>query len=98
MSEFFEGMYYKHQNKGKTLAVIKGNTEDNAFIQIITNDKTYHYDFHDLEQSDFYFEKDKMVLNLPNVKCEIGYNELTPSKSDIMGPFKFFPLECSHSV
>ena len=29
---------------------------------------------------------------------ELSYHNLTPLKSDIMGPFRFFPMECRHSV
>ena len=29
---------------------------------------------------------------------EIDYSGLTPIRSDIMGPFKFFPMECRHAI
>ena len=29
---------------------------------------------------------------------EIAYRDLTPIRSDIMGPFKYFPMECRHGV
>ena len=29
---------------------------------------------------------------------ELSYKNLTPLRSDIMGPFRFFPMECRHSV
>ena len=33
-----------------------------------------------------------------NLTGEIEYTNLTPTRSDIMGPFKYFPMECRHGI
>lgn len=38
LKERFKGYYFKHQKDGQTLCVIAGRSENEKFIQILTND------------------------------------------------------------
>lgn len=93
---------------------IKANGEKYSFIQIITKDKSYNinYDFNDFSISDDkltikikdnIFSTRGIILNIKNkdihIKGRLIYNDITPLKSDIMGPFKYFSfMECYHGV
>ena len=110
MKEHFEGWYFKHQGNGKTLALIPGKVSDGAFIQVVTIDKAYNitYPLSEYHQGDHLtigdntFSESGVILNIdrPEIKLigEIKYSHLTPIRSDIMGPFKFFPMECRHGI
>ncbi len=110
MRKFFEGFYYKHQANGRTLALIAGKAEDCAFIQIITDSSSYNINFHSSEykKSDKIFIKGNEFSNSGikininedeiQIKGELQYSSLMPIQYDIMGPFKFFPMECRHIV
>lgn len=91
---FFEGTYYKHQLSSNTLCVIKGRADDGQFLQIIAGDKAYQFDGY----AGCLFSDSGIKLDLPDIKGEIRYTGLTPLKSDIMGFFRFFPMQCRHSV
>lgn len=116
---FFEGWYFKHQCNDRSIAFIPGvNIDRNglkyAFIQIITNEKTYNikYDFKDFSISkdkltikikDNLFSKKGLILNVVSneikVKGKLTYENLTPIKGDIMGPFTLCPfMECNHGI
>lgn len=116
---FFEGWYFKQQFGNDSIAFIPGiNIDKNgfkyAFIQVITNDKSYNikYDFKDFSISydrltikikDNIFSKKGLILNIISndikIKGKLSYNNITTIKSDIMGPFGLFPfMECSHGV
>lgn len=93
---------------------IKANGEKYSFIQIITKDKSYNinYDFNDFSISDDkltikikdnIFSTRGIILNIKNkdihIKGRLIYNDITPLKSDIMGPFKYFSfMECFHGI
>ncbi|MGL5379703.1 tocopherol cyclase family protein [Clostridium sp.] len=116
---FFEGWYFKHQNETDTLAFIpginiddKGNKE--AFIQVITNTKSYNvkYPYSDfsidqnlleVKIADNKFSKKGINIDIQNsdlkIAGHINYSDLTPIKYDIMGPFSIIPfMECNHGV
>lgn len=107
---FFEGWYFKHQNKNCTVSVIPGISNSNAFIQIITDQNSYNINFPKSQftkgehikvgNSIFSFNAIKLDINTKdlNVQGEILYNNLTPLKSDIMGPFRFLPMICRHGI
>ncbi|MCL2500878.1 MAG: tocopherol cyclase family protein [Defluviitaleaceae bacterium] len=108
----FEGWYYKHQTcAGKSLAVIPGRAADGAFVLVITDNKSYHipYPLSEYERSDNHvivggniFNPDGISLNIQRPELtlsgEIVYTNLTPISGDIMGPFRFFPMECRHGI
>ena len=110
MKEYFEGWYFKHQANGKTLALIPGKAVDGAFIHIVTADKSYYitYPLKEYQKGDILtigdnvFSESGITLNInrPDIQLvgEIHYCNLTPICSDIMGPFKFFPMECRHGI
>ena len=60
-----------------------------------------HQVFH-LRIGDSIFTHIGIVLNInhPDLTLigEIAYTNLTPIDGDIMGPFRFFPMECRHGV
>jgi hypothetical protein len=111
MNGRFEGWYFKHQANGKSLAVIPGRSSDSAFIFIITNEESHHISY---PLSEYYknknrikvgeniFSSDGIFLNIQeselSLSGEISYTNLTPINGDIMGPFKFFPMECRHGI
>lgn len=105
MRQLFKGWYFKHQNKDETLAVIPGYCKDHAFIQILTNQESHIYNFSSLQIrngsiyiGDCSFSREGIVLLLPDIEGTITYGPLLQLSSDIMGPFRFFPMECRHSV
>lgn len=85
-----------------------------AFIQIITKTNTYNvkYKFEDFSISydkltikikDNIFSRKGIILNIKNNEIKIvgklSYDDITPIKYDIMGPFSLIPfMECNHGV
>ena len=109
--KIFDGMYYKHQKAEHTVAIIAGlSTGNHAFIQIITNDKSYYLNYpvsvckfgEIIEIADNIFSSDGVKININEnsvlISGEIKYTELTPLKYDIMGPFGYLPMECRHKI
>jgi len=108
--KFFEGWYFKHQNKNDTISIIPGVCYDKTFIQIVTDEGPYNIDFDKRDFSKgktikigsniFSFDEINIDINKPNLKIKgkINYSNLTPIKYDIMGPFKFFPMQCRHGI
>ncbi len=107
MQNKFEGYYFKHQKNDKIAAFIPGRSESGAFIQVITDQKSYHYPFDqtamETEQAKIRIGKSEfsergVKIALPNISGEIFYTGITPIQSDIMGIFKYFPMECRHGI
>lgn len=110
MSRYFEGWYLKHQNNGMTLALIPGRSKENAFIQVVTDQCAYNIKFPlyaYIEKGLGYIGKNRfsasgihLDINTNELRLygEIRYTNLTPISYDIMGPFRFFPMECRHSI
>ena len=110
MNKRFEGWYYKHQTNGASLAVIPGRAEDHAFVLVNTADKSYNiryplaeYRKHDvLQVGGNTFSNSGVTLDIDRPELtlvgEINYTNHTPIRYDIMGPFKFFPMECRHGI
>lgn len=85
-----------------------------AFIQVITNNDSYNikYKFEDFSISkdrltikikDNIFSKSGVILNIKDsdikIKAQLKYNNITPIRSDIMGPFALIKfMECNHEV
>ncbi len=107
---FFEGWYFKHQNHQETVSIIPGISKLHAFIQIITDDESYNIIFlksqfkkdKDISIGDSTFSFNKITLNInkPDLiaQGEILYKNLISLNQDIMGPFRFLPLECRHGI
>lgn len=107
---FFEGWYFKHQNKNCTVSIIPGISVSEAFIQIITDQNSYNVNFPkshfikgkhiQIGNNFFSFDGIRLDINTKglNIQGEILYNNLTSLKSDIMGPFQFLPMTCRHGI
>ncbi len=111
MSKYFEGWYLKHQKDGRTLALIPGRSDDEAFIQVIDDEASYYIPYPLKEYSnrnglikiaENQFSREGVILRIDHKDISLNgnlrYNSLTPIAYDIMGPFRFFPMECKHSV
>lgn len=104
MKKRFDGYYFKHQKDGKTISFIPGVSGDGAFVQVISPKKSYFYHFPSIQMGESIqvggcsFAKSGIHIDLPNVTGEVKYTDITPLKSDIMGPFRFFPMQCRHGV
>ncbi|MDP4117699.1 MAG: hypothetical protein Q8873_00700 [Bacillota bacterium] len=103
----FEGWYFKLQKDDNLIAFIPGRCRDNAFIQVVTCDKSYNFNYplseyrkrEIINVGNNKFSMDGMKVNIGNlIKANIKYNNITPIKYDIMGPFKYLPMQCRHSV
>jgi len=110
MKPKFKGWYYKQQVNGKTLAIIPGKSSNCAFIFVITDAASFHikYDLSEFIDGEVVcigkntFSHKGIKLNITHgsfsIIGELKYSNLTPINSDIMGPFRFFPMECRHGI
>lgn len=98
MNKLFNGCYYKHQKDNNVLCIIVGNAGTDKFIQIITNENSYNLPFFD--GNEFSENGIRVDINTKHITLsgEIKYENLSPIKYDIMGPFKYFPMECKHGI
>ena len=101
----FEGWYFKHQKGDDMVAFIPGRAESGAFIQLISHEGSKQFEISNLTASDgviradgCWFSMQGCHIELPGVSGEIAYGPFAPLGSDIMGPFRFFPMECRHGV
>lgn len=116
---YFEGWYIKQQNQTEAVAFIPAFHKNEAgektvSLQIITNDKVYHFDFPlsacriDHKKDRLYLDKcvfsEKMcLLQIQSAQGSVSgilrFGRLTKPRYDIMGPFSMVPfLQCRHSV
>jgi len=110
MGARFEGWYYKHQANGKSIALIPGRAKDHAFVQVLTDKRAYHiaHSLSEYQRGDtlhvgdniFSYSGVKLNIRHPELRLtgEVKYQSLTPIRGDIMGPFRFFPMECRHGI
>lgn len=101
----FEGWYFKHQKGKEVFAFIPGRAESGAFVQMLWNKGARHFsvpyaaaagDF--IRAGECIFSRYGCKISLPGVQGEIRYGSLSPLQRDVMGPLRFFPLECRHGV
>ena len=98
------GWYFKHQHAEETIAFIPGWAKSGAFVQVITNAFSRQFPFphlcvdEDIRVGNCVFGRHGCNIQLPGIKGELCYGPLAPLRSDIMGPFRFFPLQCRHGV
>ncbi len=110
MKQTFDGLYFKHQKGPHTVALIVGASSDHAFIQVLTDTASYNIPY-PLAQyrkaegirlgASSFSEKGLDVCIAHDdlsVHGKIAYAQLTPLQSDIMGIFRFLPMECRHSI
>ncbi len=88
------------------------NNKKSASLQIITDDKVFNIPFEKLEyqENPLYvkigncvFSHEGIILDFKGdgfkLEGELCFEQLTPIRYDIMGPFKFIPfMQCRHSV
>lgn len=105
MKTHFKGWYFKHQGMTDTVAFIPGFCNDHAFIQVITNHGSCQYRFpsiqirnHAIFIGKCIFSRKGLEIHLPDLDGRISYGSIQPLASDIMGPFRFVPMECRHQV
>lgn len=101
----FEGWYFKHQIGNEMIAFIPGRAESGPFIQMIGNCGSRQFDVpnlsidnHGIHAGNCLFSPSGCKIDLPGIRGKIGYGKFTPLCSDIMGPFRFLPMECRHGV
>lgn len=101
----FEGWYFKHQSGENMLAFIPGIAESGAFVQMISSAGSRNFSVPGLkvgngviQTGNCRFSRLGCVIDLPGVSGSISYGRLTALQSDIMGPFRFLPMECRHGV
>lgn len=111
MKPYFSGYYFKHQKGDCSISFIVGRSEKDAFIQVITSDASYYIPY---ALADYYNDRDEIRLpgcsfsksginvHIQNPQIHIAgciqYENLTPIRSDIMGIFRFFPMQCTHGI
>lgn len=101
----FEGWYFKHQKGGDMIAFIPGRAESGAFVQMISTGGSRQFDVPGLSAGggiiragSCLFSRRGCQINLPGISGKIAYGTLTPLRTDIMGPFRFCPMECRHGI
>lgn len=98
MGKHFDGYYYKHQKGNRTLCLIVGRTDTEKFIQVITEGLAVKVPY----TRGNVFGKSGVLLDIQtpqiSLRGAIRYRGLSPIKYDIMGPFRFFPMECKHGI
>lgn len=94
MQDYFSGRYYKHQKDGNTICFILGEAGSGSFLQVISNDKILQYDGLCRCQADL----TGFTIDMPEIYGKVNYGPFTPITSDIMGPFRFLPMQCRHEV
>lgn len=98
LKEYFKGYYLKHQKGGNTLCLIIGQSGGERFIQVITGEFSMKIPFTEGN----YFGVNGVSLQICvsglSLSGRIRYQELSPIQYDIMGPFRFFPMECRHGI
>lgn len=75
-----------------------GQTQRTQFIQVITNDFSVRVPF---QKGNYFSNKGiRLQIKAPGLSLSgiILYGELSPIRYDIMGPFRFFPMECRHEI
>ncbi len=101
----FEGWYFKHQHNQESIAFIPGRANGGAFVQVITNERSRYFEVPHIENKGdeisaggCTFGTSGVTIDLPGISGTLRYGPLTPLRYDIMGPFRFFPMDCRHGV
>lgn len=80
------------------MSFITGKSQEGEFIQVITNDNSYLVPY---IGGNIFTDKGikvHIIYGDLSISGEIKYGELSPLKYDIMGPFKYLPMQCRHKV
>ncbi|MCL1878494.1 MAG: hypothetical protein FWF80_06525 [Defluviitaleaceae bacterium] len=95
----------------RSFAVIPGKASDGAIIFVVTDDKSYNIPFSlpeyqkrdgELRIGGNTFSSAGISLDIQTPELsltgKLTYTNLSPIRGDIMGPFRFFPMECRHGI
>lgn len=101
----FAGWYFKHQKGDAMVAFIPGRAQSGAFVQMLSPEGSRQFAVSHLSvrggvlrADGCRFSRRGCRIRLPGVRGEIRYGPFAPLGSHIMGPFRFFPMECRHGV
>ncbi len=101
----FEGWYFKHQAGNKMIAFIPGIAESGPFIQMIGNCGSRQFlvpdlsiDSRGIHAGNCHFSHSGCKIDLPGIQGSIVYGKFSPLCSDIMGPFRYLPMQCRHGI
>lgn len=101
----FEGWYFKHQKGPDMAAFIPGRADSGAFIQMVTPAGSRQFPVEALTVHRGLIQADKCRfspggchIDLPGVRGDLDYGPMVKLSSDIMGPFRFLPMECRHGI
>lgn len=101
----FAGWYFKHQKGDSMVAFIPGRAQSGAFVQMISPEGSRQFAVSHLSVRGGVLRADGCLfsrrgcrIRLPGVRGEIHYGPFAPLGSHIMGPFRFFLMECRHEV
>lgn len=101
----FEGWYFKHQRREEMVAFIPGRAESGPFLQMISPQGARQFAVSRLTAGGGMVRADRCWfstrgchIELPGVRGGIVYGPLSSLSCDIMGPFRFLPMECRHGV
>lgn len=110
-NKYFEGIYFKIQDKNNSMAFIPGISADEAFIQYIDINTSYYFKYdkskyirknNSIIIDDNVLSPEGLTLNLKsedlNIQGIVSFTKLTPLKHHIMGPFKYLPMPCMHGI
>lgn len=77
---------------------------------MITNDKSYYFTYptadceygETIKISSSLFSQNGVLIHIEKngilIRGEIKYTDLTPIQYDIMGPFRYLPMQCRHKI
>lgn len=102
----FEGWYFKHQRGEEMVAFIPGRAESGPFLQMISPQGARQFAVSRLTVGGGMVRADRCWfstrgchIELPGLRGGgIVYGPLSSLSCDIMGPFRFLPMECRHGV
>lgn len=101
----FKGWYFKHQRGADTIALIPGQAESGAFVQLLCPEGARQFPVESLAVRGGVIHADSCRfslrgcrIDLPGVGGVLHYGRITPLASDIMGPFAHLPMQCRHGV
>lgn len=87
------------------IAFIPGRAESGPFIQVVGSwgSQQFHVpnlsiDNKGIHAGNCLFSHSGCKIDLPGIHGKIVYGQFTPLSSDIMGPFRYLPMECRHGV
>lgn len=109
MADVFEGYYYKHVRGREFLALIPGHCGGHGFVQVIAGADTFYVPVERylrigqaVRAGDCLFSPQGIQLDLRGegirLTGQVSYAQPIVPAHDVMGPLRFFPMECRHSV